>query len=601
MLPPGPGPSWRCSRSSTCACPSPSWARRRRSARPARRSSRRWPPAWWTGGRRNRRCPVEIRHPLVRDAVYAGITATRRRVLHARAATMVSEPASWEHRVAALDQPGRGPGRRAGAAGRRGGRRRPPGAGRHPPAVGVGHLPGPGRPGAAAADRGAAPDAGRRGPRAGPARGGGSGGAVPAAQLRAGHDGVLLRSARRGRTAASARRWRRRGNDPDQPAAGRADRQPAGGHLHAARATGRRCMAFGRWALGTGCLDAAAASQTRTLIAIGASQVAGPRAALAELGHLDADPARVGPVDVDGLSFRGVFRLLAGDLGQAVARPDRQPAAWRAGAPPSPSACAPTSTWRWPSTWPARGTTCCSPPSRASPPPRSIPAATSYRCCTWRRAACRPGGARPRRPSGTPGWPRRRRPAWTTARNAVRRRWPGPWCTRRSATTWAWPTRWVPGRTTRPWTAAAGCTRCCGGRCWSRAWSARASSEQAAAVLDQLRRRHGQVGYLRPALAWLEGWLAEQRGDLEEARRIYADGEESASTQQPGLCGPAAAGPRPAAAADRPAAPGGRAPAAGERLVPGACAPRRSSPGSKRSWPPVTFPATRRRSSPSWR
>ena len=62
---------------------------------------------------------------------------------------------------------------------------------------------------------------------------------------------------------------------------------------------------FGRWALGTGCLDAAAASITRTVIAVGACQVAGPRAGLAELGHLAADPARVGPVDVDGLSFRG--------------------------------------------------------------------------------------------------------------------------------------------------------------------------------------------------------------------------------------------------------------------------------------------------------
>ena len=43
-----------------------------------------------------------------------------------------------------------------------------------------------------------------------------------------------------------------------------------------------------------------------------------PREALAELGHLDADPARVALADVDGLSFRGVFRLLAGDLSQAV-------------------------------------------------------------------------------------------------------------------------------------------------------------------------------------------------------------------------------------------------------------------------------------------
>src|SRR6185437_11124139 len=50
-------------------------------------------------------CPVVLRHPLVRDAIYAGITATRRRALHARAASVVTESASWEHRVAALDRP----------------------------------------------------------------------------------------------------------------------------------------------------------------------------------------------------------------------------------------------------------------------------------------------------------------------------------------------------------------------------------------------------------------------------------------------------------------------------------------------------------------
>ncbi len=48
--------------------------------------------------------PVAIRHLLVRDAIYAGIPAGRRRVLHARAATIVSESASWEHRVAALER-----------------------------------------------------------------------------------------------------------------------------------------------------------------------------------------------------------------------------------------------------------------------------------------------------------------------------------------------------------------------------------------------------------------------------------------------------------------------------------------------------------------
>src|SRR5262249_1546231 len=79
-----------------------------------------------------------------------------------------------------------------------------------------------------------------------------------------------------------------------------------------------KVQAFGRWALGTGRLDAAAASVTRTYVAIGVCEAAGPGAALAELAHLDADPARVGPLEAGALSFRGVFRLLAGDLGPAV-------------------------------------------------------------------------------------------------------------------------------------------------------------------------------------------------------------------------------------------------------------------------------------------
>ena len=57
--------------------------------------------------------------------------------------------------------------------------------------------------------------------------------------------------------------------------------------------------------------------------------------------------------------------------------------------------------------------------------------------------------------------------------------------------------------------------------------------EQAAAALDLLRAGGSQVSYLTPALAWLEGWLAEQRGAPEEAARIYTRGEETASTQSP--------------------------------------------------------------------
>jgi ATP/maltotriose-dependent transcriptional regulator MalT len=55
----------------------------------------------------------------------------------------------------------------------------------------------------------------------------------------------------------------------------------------------------------------------------------------------------------------------------------------------------------------------------------------------------------------------------------------------------------------------------------------------AAAVLDELRTDTAQASYLQPALAWLEGWLAEQQGRPEEALRIYQRGEDTASTQSP--------------------------------------------------------------------
>ena len=58
-------------------------------------------------------------------------------------------------------------------------------------------------------------------------------------------------------------------------------------------------------------------------------------------------------------------------------------------------------------------------------------------------------------------------------------------------------------------------------------------AEPAAAVLASLRAGSGQVAYLQPALAWLDGWLAELRGSPEEAQRIYQRGEETASTDSP--------------------------------------------------------------------
>jgi DNA-binding NarL/FixJ family response regulator len=58
-------------------------------------------------------------------------------------------------------------------------------------------------------------------------------------------------------------------------------------------------------------------------------------------------------------------------------------------------------------------------------------------------------------------------------------------------------------------------------------------AERAAAVLDRMRAENGQVGYLQPALAWLDGWLAEQRGDPEEALRIYRRGADGAEAGSP--------------------------------------------------------------------
>jgi tetratricopeptide (TPR) repeat protein len=268
---------------------------------------------WWP---EEPTCPVEIRHPLVRDAVYAGITAAQRRALHARAATMVSEPASWQHRVAALDHPDEVLAaqleRLAGDEAARGRL-----------VMAATHLQWASDISPARADRERRLlTAALHLTLADEARGVALREVVEATAPSPQRSCVLGTIAfSSGQLGEAEQRFsqalEQARNDPDsQPLAALAANRLAG--TYTLLGAGDKVQAFGRSALATGCLDAAAASQTRTLIAIGASQSAGPREALAELGHLDADPARVGPVDVDGLSFRGVFRLLAGDLGQAV-------------------------------------------------------------------------------------------------------------------------------------------------------------------------------------------------------------------------------------------------------------------------------------------
>ena len=291
-------------------------------------------------------------------------------------------------------------------------------------------------------------------------------------------------------------------------------------------------MTFGRQALGTGCLDAAAASQTRTLIAIGASQVTGPRAALAELGHLDADPARVGPVDIDGLSFRGVFRLLDGDLGQAIADLTASLGLARRGATLTLGlrayfylALGQYLAGAW--------TTFCSPPSRDSRPPESIPAATNSPSCTWPRAVCRPGAARRRRPSGTRALAEEAAASldygqerlYAAMARALVCQASGDYLGMADALGHWRDEEVLDGRS----------------RVYAVLWRpllaeglvGSGQAEQADVVLAQLRAGSGQVGYLARALAWLDGWLAEQRGDPEQALRIYSRGEDTASPQSP--------------------------------------------------------------------
>ena len=100
-------------------------------------------------------------------------------------------------------------------------------------------------------------------------------------------------------------------------------------------------------------------------------------------------------------------------------------------------------------------------------------------------------------------------------------------------TTWAWPTRLVTGSDDSVLDGRS--------RVYAVLWRpllveglvGSGQTEQAAVALDQLRADGSRVSYLQPALAWLEGWLAEQRGAPEEARRIYQRGEDTASTESP--------------------------------------------------------------------
>ncbi len=475
-------------------------------------------------------CPVAIRHLLVRDAIYAGIPAARRRVLHARAALFVSEAASWAHRVAALDRPDE-----ALAAQLERLAEQEAAAGRL--ALAATHLQWASDISPARADRERRLlTAALHLMLAEESRGLALREAVETSEpspLRSCVLGTMAFSS--GRLAEAEREFSealaQARDDPDrQPLAAMIANRLAG--TYTLLGDGEKVMSFGRWALGTGCLDAAAACQTRTLIAIGASQVAGPRAALAELGHLDADAVRVGPVDVDGLSFRGVFRLLAGDLEQAVTDMTASLRLARRGATLTLGlrayfylALAQYLAGMWDDVLltAEQGFSAAAIHSRRYELPLLHLA-----------AGCVPAG---------------RGEAEEAERHAV--------LAEEAAASLDYGQERLYAAMARALVCQAagdylGMADALGhwrdeealdgrSRVYAVLWrpllveglAGSGQLEQAAAVLDALRTDGGKAGYLQQALAWLDGWLAEQRGDPDQAREIYARGEDSASTQSP--------------------------------------------------------------------
>ena len=482
---------------------------------------------WWPD---EPTCPVEIRHLLVRDAIYTGITAARRRLLHARAAAMVSQAASWEHRVAALDQPDEAlAAELEHLAGQEA-------ADDHLALAGT-HLQWASDISPVRADRerrlltaalhltaaeeaqGLALRPAVEAAAPSPLRSYVLGAMVEA-------DGQLAEAEQRyGQALTEAR------NDPDsQPLAASIAARLAG--TYTLRGKGEKTVTLGRWALGTGCLDPAAASQTRTRVAIGASQAAGPREALAELWHLDDNPDRVDPIDVDGLAWRGMFRLVTGDLGPAVTDMTASLKMVRRGATLALGqrtygflALAHYLAGDW--------------DDALLTAEQGLSAATIH---LYRHelpllhlaSACVPAGrgaaeeaerhARLAEEVATSLDYGQERLYAAMARALVCQA-SSDYLGMADALGYWSDDAVLDGRSRRD--AALWQPLLAEGLIGS------GQAEPAAAVLASLRAGSGQVAYLQPALAWLDGWLAELRGSPEEAQRIYQRGEETASTDSP--------------------------------------------------------------------
>jgi DNA-binding CsgD family transcriptional regulator len=486
---------------------------------------------WWP---EDPTSPVAIRHPLVRDAIYAGITAAQRRTLHARAAAVVSESVSWEHRVAALDQPDEGlASRLERLAGQEaaGGRL----------ALAATHLQWASDISPVRADRErrlltAALHLMLSDEARGMTLRAAAEDSAPS-PLRSGVLGTIAFSS--GLLGEAEHRF----SEALAQAQAQAQDDQASRHLAAMMANrlagtytllgdGEKVQTLGRWALETGGLDTAAASQTRTLVAVGASQVAGPRAALAELAHLDADPARIDPVDVDGLVFRGVFQLAAGDLGQAIDDMTASLKMARNGATLTLGmrayfylALAHYLAGAWDDVLltAEQGFSAAAIHARRYELPLLHLAAGCVPASRGQAEEAERHARQAEEAAGTLDYGQER--------------------------VYAAMARALIGQAARDYLGMANALGYWGdetvldgrSRVWAVLWRpllvegliGSGQLERAAAVLGQLRADSGQISYLQPALAWLDGWLAEELGSPARAQEIYQRGEDLAGAGSP--------------------------------------------------------------------
>jgi DNA-binding CsgD family transcriptional regulator len=474
--------------------------------------------------------PAVIRHALQRDAIYAGLALDRRRELHARAVTLVDEARGWAHRVAALDRPDEGlAGELEALAAREAAAGRLALAGTHlqwaadisPARAGrerrlltaVLHLM------LAEDPRGLALREAVEASAPSPLRSC----VLGAMALSSGELAEAVRLNSQALAQAQA--------DPDsQPLAAMIAERLAG--TYTLLGDPAKVQAFGRWALGTGRLDAAAASVTRTVVAIGVCEAAGPRAALAELAYLDADPARVGPLDAGALSFRGVFRLLAGDLGPAVRdlaaslKLIRRGAAVAVGVRPYiylALAQYLAGAWDDALLTAGQGSSVAATYARRF----DLPALHLAACCVPAGRGAAEEAERHARLAGEAAasldYGQER--LYAAMARALVGQAAGDYPHMADAL--------------GPWQDDAALDA--HSRMFSGLWRpllaegliGSGQAGPAAAVLDQLRAGNGPASYLAPALAWLEGWLAEQRGEPEQALAIYQRGEPAAGTASP--------------------------------------------------------------------